>query len=228
MVFYAFFLLLLLSGDTYSLYVRQTSPRDQAQCSETTETIFWHAVNDAALDIPATVTRTCRDYSLLKRQAPPRKRRKMGKSNNIFDAICHRETTGQRLLTTHVVDVQVPINDAAGWTRVVTPRNGTILLWADQATTNEFPAPPREELDVTVVNSSPWPVSIEWLTRLHYYPEHGMLGQGPRLEPRTLEPTPLESNGYQMVQYCYCSGLTPVHEAVSIAVRLLVTAFQNP
>lgn len=233
MAFYSFFLLLLLLGETYSLHVREESPKHPAQCTETTETIFWQATSDAGVAIPATVTRTCRDRSPLARhhrslvkRVPPGQ-----KSKNIFDAICQRERTGSRLTRTHTVDIEVPINDHEGSTQVTTPHGGVISLWADQHThyidwPNDLRL--REQLDMTIINNSPCEISIEWMTRLRLYPEHGV-GEGQPLAPRSLDAVPRDnaSTSLNLPRSCYCLGLQPVHDVLAIAVRLLITAFDS-
>lgn len=219
-------LLLLLGGEVSGLYAREASPKNHAtQCSETTETLFWQTARGPSMTsdvddpgIPVTVTRACRDRSLLKRQWPPKK-------VNIFNAICQRERTGRRMTRTHTVDVTVPINNER-YTRVPTPNGGHILIWADQEDqffNGEADSQLREELEVIVMNRSPCDVSIEWPHRLREFPPHGF-GEGPLLEPRSLEAVPRYA-WRRAPNICDIRGLMPVHDTVAIAVRLLITAF---
>lgn len=235
MGFYSFSLLLLLflDGTTHGLYIREASPKDQTtQCSASTETetLFWHTdadptiKNDVALDIPVTITRTCRKRSLVKRQRQP-------KGKNVFNAICQRELTGRRL-TRRTVDLEIRINDSHE-TRVPTPDGGEIIVFADQ-TWQYYNVPEdldqREELNVMVVNDSRCRVLVEWLTRLRVWPDHGFaMGQeftaGEQLEPRALEPTQPSEWSRAHPNQCDIVGLMPIHHAVSIAVRLIIEAF---
>lgn len=229
MWFYSFFLWLLLVGETYSLYIREASLKHQATtqpCSETTETLFWHSApdpaitNDVALEIPTTVTRACRDHSLVKRQARP-----PFKGKNIFSAICQRERTGQRMGRTQIVDVHLHINDGR-MVRVPTPLGGDIFLRADQDLEHyNYPdTRQRQELEISIINSSPCPVSIEWLTRLRIYPEHDVGREGELLEPRSLDATPRE-NWLHEPNECTIFGLMPIQNSIYVAVRLLIQAF---
>lgn len=226
MGFYSFSLLLFLLGETCGLYVREASPRDQAaQCSETTETLFWQRIttpdpaitNDVALEIPTTVTRTCRDRSLLKRQPPPSNSR----GRNVFNAVCHREITGQRLTETHTLDLEIDLDGRS--TVVLTPDGGRVEISAEQES-NYYNLPPdnrqREELQITIINRSTCPVWIEWISRLRIYPEHSFM-EGPRLEPRGLEPTPRHEWETEPNE-CYLASLMPIQDVLTVAIRLLI------
>lgn len=229
MDFYSTFLLLLLLRETSSLYIREASPKDQAQCTETTETHIWQAAdpmikNDVALEV--SVTRSCRPHTLLKRQGkPPRDGMPNNKGKNIFNAICQRERTGRPMTRTHVMDLNLPIN-GNGFTRVPTPDGGSIFIWVDQMQqyfNRPFDWQEREEMGIMITNESECEVSIEWLTRLYLYPNHpGQTSE--TLAPRTLEPT-ARDNWETDPTICELGQIMPVHDAVVVALRLLIKAF---
>lgn len=229
MDFYSFALLLLLIGETHGLNIRETYQQqglesrtlDQVtQCSGKTDTAIWHTNpdlkrDDLALEMPTTITTTCRNRSLSKRLGPP--------NRNVFNAICKRELDGKKMTRVRSIDVRVPVNGDVR--SVATPGGGSVELFAEQDL--EHVGPPgapvlRDALRVTVINRSQCPIYIEWLTRLRIFsPRTGHPGDV--LEARSLDPTP-RRDWMSSANECEIGGLEPTSQ-VAIAVRLLVTAF---
>lgn len=231
-------LLLLFLGQTYGLYAREAFPKDQAtqQCSEATETetLFWRTVpdpaikNDEAPDIPITVTRSCKDSSLLHKRSLA-KRQRQPKGKNVFNAICQRELTGRRPRQIRTTDLELLINDPRV-THVPTPDGGEVVLWVDQERFFvDFPESldMRHEMDINIVNRSGCRVLIEWLTRLHIWPGHSTMGASTSLQNRELEPTQRQNWETMEANECVISGLMPVFDAVNIGVRLIISAFTS-
>lgn len=242
-VYYSFsLLLLLLLGEAHGLYVREALPRvqatpsslHQAQCVETTENLAWRMEPDPAnpnddvvLEIPITVTRSCRNPE---EHRALRKRQRQPNGRNVFNSVCQREITGRRMTTTRTVDVYVRINPAEV-VSVPTPDGGRVSVWAYQNETFYDPSLPpsewerREELEVTVINRSGCPVWVEWLTRLYVNPRM-RAGPAELVQPRALEPTSRDDWDHDP-SACDLTNLMPLQGAIVVGVRLLITAFGN-
>lgn len=230
MNFYSFPLLLFV-GETSGLYIRETyqqqglesrTPDQASQCSTKTDTVIWHtdpeyAKMDDLVDVPVKATTSCRDRSLLKRQMQP--------SKNVFNLICKRELDGKRISRKRTVDVMLGTDDTL--LTVPTPGGGTIDLWADQSPVQvAADHPAREELSILVVNRSPCPVQVEWLTRLQLFPDRNIRSMpSDELAPRSLAATPRRS-WVTEPHSCFLTGIRPTAHLL-IAVRLLITALNQ-